>query len=157
MTNDEQFFYDNAGFSWNKEKETEYEGHVRCAISLAEAEKVAKEVGITFEWDVDGDINSSEWRDDVEPYATWNCVAQGPDGEVFTSLCGIDFGPEGSPSGFNSANDYGRVVEAELALEYEPPSELSKRIRAEFGNKLVVDMTEADVERYKQIRAEIVG
>ncbi len=156
MNNDEQFFYDNAGYSWDPMKDEDQEaGHVRCAISLAEAEKVAIKAGVTFEWDVDTDIDSSEWRDDVEPYATWNCTASYEgSGEVFAALGGVDFGPSGSPW----KTDYARVVEAELALEYElpiPPSELSKRIRAEFGNKLVVDMTEADVARYKQIRAEV--
>lgn len=108
----ERFFYDNAGFSHDPATETVEEGRTRCAKLLAAAEARASAEGYSFEWDVD-DLDSSEWSDDPEPWAQWVCVMRDPDGEIIETLCGIDFGRDGSPWG----NPYRRVVEAELASQ----------------------------------------
>jgi hypothetical protein len=107
-----EFFYANAGYSYDPAHETPEEGRTRCSIFLAFAEKEGRDRGFSFEWSVD-DVDSSEWNDEDEPYAQWLCVARDEVGEVIASLSGVDFGPGGEPWG----NDYRRVVEAELAQE----------------------------------------
>lgn len=107
------FFYENAGYSYNPKTETKEAGRERCAIELAEAETEAARYGYAFVWDVDQDIDSSEFRDDCEPYATYNCTAYDSDGGIAASVCGCDFGPEG----YKPGDSYARVVQAELAAE----------------------------------------
>ena len=114
------FFLANAGYSYDPKTETPLQGRQRCAKTLAHAEKRARERGCSFHWEIDGDITSAEWiapdqdggrrRD---PWDTWACVARDDTGAVFASLCGIDFGRDGTPWG----STYRRVVEAELACE----------------------------------------
>jgi len=108
-----QFYYDNAGYSYNPKTETKEQGRLRCAESLAEAARQATDAGITFAWDIDRDIDSSEWTDEQPAWQTFNCVALDRQGVILASLCGIDFGRDGDPH----YNEYSRVVEAELALE----------------------------------------
>lgn len=106
-----QFFFDQAGFSWDPKKETEHEGRLRCAQQLANAEAHAKRVGLSFEWSLD-DITSQEFSDEKPYYQLWVCVAWRGN-KVVGSCGGIDFGRGGQPSG----NPYKRVMEAELSLE----------------------------------------
>lgn len=100
-----RFFQQHAGYSVPP-------GRAMCALSLARAERAGKEAGLTFVWDHDGN-DSSEWSDDPEPWLTWECLCYDANEDVVASLCGIDFGRDGTPW-----NDpYKRVVEAELASE----------------------------------------
>jgi len=144
MNNDEQFFYDNAGFGWNPlEDESQEAGHVRCAIALAKAEKIASDAGVQFSWTIDEFIDSSDYDDDeIEAHSLWQVAAQDAEGNVFTSLGGVDF-TNGEPW----EDDYKRVVEAELALEYEPPIILEVTFNS--GYYVVKDGT-----REAQYRAE---
>lgn len=113
MSKAAQFFFEHAGSSYNPARETPEQGRERCARNLAAAEGIAREAGVSFAWSEDPDVDSSDWRDDCKPYATWECVAYDAAGNACGSLGGIDFGPDGSPYGDN----YRRVVEAELAAE----------------------------------------
>ena len=55
MTPAEQFFFDNAGYSYNPETETPEQGRTRCAQRLAEAEEEADRRGWWVEWVDDGE------------------------------------------------------------------------------------------------------
>lgn len=114
MNADVQFFFDHAGYSWNPATETEQAGRLRCAENLAAAEGIARAAGVSFDWTIDPDIDSSDFSDDPEPWALWQCVAYDAAGSECGCLCGVDFGRDGSPH----ADDYRRVVEAEIAAEY---------------------------------------
>jgi hypothetical protein len=92
--------------------ETVSQGKRRTALALRDAEAAAEAAGATFYWEVD-DLDSSEWSDEKPPYQQWVCIARTAEGEVFASLCGIDFGRDGDPW----SNPYRRIVEAELATE----------------------------------------
>ena len=105
------FFHKHAGYSYGSEGPEA--GRIRCARALADAERAGSDAGFSFEWEHDHDIDSSEWRDDVEPYATWACYCRDVNGILLSSLHGIDFGPDGEPWD----QPYRRVVEAELASE----------------------------------------
>jgi len=109
-----QFFYDNAGYSYDPKVETQWHGRIRCAKELAAAEELATEAGIDYVWDVDPDINSSEFSDETPAWELWECMALDTDRHLVAALAGIDFGRDGTP--WN--NDYKRIVEAELALEW---------------------------------------
>lgn len=108
-----QFFLSHAGYSYAPATETPLQGRRRCAKALAYAEQRASDAGATFEWLVDPYCTSAEWSDEEPPYAQWECIARDANGNVFASLCGIDFGRDGEPWG----DPYQRVVEAELACE----------------------------------------
>lgn len=107
------FFLTHAGYSYNPQTETPMQGRRRCARALAWAEMRARDVGASFEWSIDPDVDSSEWSDEEPPYAQWQCIARDASGVVFASLHGIDFGRGKEPWG----DPYRRVVEAELASE----------------------------------------
>lgn len=122
MDTAQQFFYDHAGFSYDPKSETKEQGRWNNAVSLALVEQIAHRQGYYAEWYVGPEIDSSEFRDDVEPYALWECAVyqktdpMDPDGSgevVMASLGGVDFGPGGEPWG----QPYKRVVEAELFYE----------------------------------------
>jgi hypothetical protein len=106
------FFYEHAGYSV-KQGETREQGRRRCARELERAERDGSDAGLSFEWKVDRDMDSSDWTDETPAWATWNCCCRDANGEIVASLCGIDFGRDGEPWG----NPYRRVVEAELASE----------------------------------------
>ncbi len=105
------FMLENAGYS-HAPNEPKIVGRRRCAKMLAKAEREALQAGIAFHWEIDRDCDSSDFSDE-DPWQLWSCVAYNSDGLCVASLCGIDFGRDGSPWG----NSYRRVVEAELALE----------------------------------------
>lgn len=107
------FFYEWAGTSYVPGVETMEQGKRRGASALADAERIAREAGCSFEWTIDPDADSSCWSDDPEPWDQWQLIVRGPDGEVLTSLGGVDFGRDGEPWG----DPYRRVCEAECALE----------------------------------------
>jgi hypothetical protein len=110
-----RFFLKHSGYSTPP-------GKAACALALARAEHVAREIAdAQYEWQDDFDrpiedlIDPSVFRSDDEFKAycdkyrddVTGCVLRDANGEVRASLCGI--------IGADSA--YRRVVEAELALE----------------------------------------
>lgn len=110
------FFYENAGFSYAPDRETEREGRHRCAQALADAEAWGLDNDVVFAWGED------EWENDTQ---LWYCQAY-REGRVVASVGGIDLGDETPYAygvGLNSAPCYRRrpaycrVVEAELAAE----------------------------------------
>jgi len=111
-TTAEQFFYEHAGYSYDLKTETPEQGRARCAASLAQAEKEARERGFSFEWSIDQTTDSSDFSDE-EPRALWECLCRDENGVAVGSLSGIDFGRDGQPWG----DPYRRVVEAEVASE----------------------------------------
>lgn len=112
-----QFFYENAGFSYDPKTESPEEGRRRCAVEMSYEEQRARNLGYSFSWEPD-DLDSSEFSDDQPAWKLWVCTMYGPSGAVCNSLSGVDFGRDGIPYG----NPYRRVVEAELAVE-----EMSRR------------------------------
>jgi hypothetical protein len=111
MNQAEQFFYDHAGYSWDRAHgQTEEDGHRQCARELAAAEQARKnaDAWVTWEPDPEGDANGQHpaW---VAMLHRWR-----PNGahvetaETVSSLGGIDSGP---------GSDYARVIEAQLSLE----------------------------------------
>jgi len=118
--NSYQFFLHHAGYSYDPATQSPMQGRIQNARALAKAERQARDAGYSFEWGID-DTLSSDWIEDDEdggrncnPWRTWYCCARGPEqGRAVASLCGIDFGRDGTPWG----DPYRRVFEAELALE----------------------------------------
>ncbi len=104
MTDNERFFYDNAGWSYDTQTETSEEGRERCAVKLAEAELWAKAEGVKVEWVIDNE----RWDADCDceaPEEIFGCILTL--GEESVSLWSI-----GDPD-----EDDKRVFEAELASE----------------------------------------
>lgn len=114
LTKQEQFFYDNAGYSHLPAKETAEEGHLRSAREYAEAETWAIDNGYYFDWIIDSNGCSGcgcESEDCVcstgIDHETYGCIMRSDDDKHLQSLWGI----------CNPDAAYRRVVEAELALE----------------------------------------
>jgi hypothetical protein len=108
------FFLKNGASSYNPTIETKRQGYARMARLLAKAERDARALGYTFEWtdDIDGcigcDCDSPECDCSTgEPHECLVCLMRDSNGKVVQSL-----GSVCKPS-----RSYGRVVEAELALE----------------------------------------
>lgn len=120
LTTDEQFFYDNAGWSHDPLTESPDElQRLRCAQALAAAEAWLKDNSafyeVTWEPDHDGDhsyLDQPEFAgQDIwtcEQATLWMIDADQP--WVAASLGCID----------NADDAYRRVVAAELALEVKP-------------------------------------
>lgn len=105
MTKLEQFFYDNAGYSYDPKTETKEQGKVRCAVDLARAAHYA----------IDQPDWHFEWGQDDQP-----CECGEPNCDHLVEYCQLCDGDNllESLSGISGATDeYRRVVEAELALE----------------------------------------
>lgn len=105
-----RFFQEHAGYIVG--------ARALCAFNLAKASERAASDGMAFRWEVDQEIDSSDFSDETPAWELWTCVAymddERGDACCVASLCGIDFGRDGNPW-----NDpYRRVVEAELALEH---------------------------------------
>lgn len=116
----EQFFYENASYSYDPLKETAEEGRTKGAVLLASAEQWARETGYGCRWEIDPASSSADWIDDNEdggnnqnPWQVWSCYMYDENGKPVQSLHSIDFGRDGQPWG----DPYRRVIEAELALE----------------------------------------
>lgn len=107
-----QFFMKHAGYSYDPKTETPMQGRIKCARSLAKAERAARDGGFSYQWHEDGVSDSTEFAKGKR-YALWICLMRDASGAVVGSLCGIDFGRDKEPWG----DPYRRVVEAELALE----------------------------------------
>ena len=119
LTTQEQFFYDNAGFSYDPKTETEDQGRHRCAIAMAKAENEARDKLYHFVWDDDSDgcigceCGSSECQCFVtkgkitETHQPQYCQMLNENDDIVQSLSGI----------CDTDAKYHRVVQAELALE----------------------------------------
>jgi hypothetical protein len=104
-----KFFVEHAGFSYDPKTQTPAQGKAQCARSLARAERMAANLGFTFEWEYDHDADNS-WMDEetrAENQEAFACIARDGSGNVVASLWGI----------FEPSREYKRVVEAELAQE----------------------------------------
>ena len=109
LSKQEQFFYENAGYWYDKETETPDQGRTRAAIQLAAAEQWFIESGYQFWTDHDADADWS-WMDDEDrnqDHEVVYAVLENESGIVVQSLGGI----------FDPTPEYLRVVRAELALE----------------------------------------
>lgn len=108
MTNDERFFYDNAGYSHDPKTQTEEQGHVETAQALARAELFAVENGWIFTWELDPHADPNDW-DGEGPMGeeAWGCILTVPGDSRTESLWSI----------WDPTREYQRVVQAELALE----------------------------------------
>jgi hypothetical protein len=109
----EQFFYEHAGYSVNRDEETHEKGHDRSARELATAEAWAEKRGYWFDVQPDDDIETTTTDEQIERIAAGETVyltvlMYNPD-EVCQSLGGTEVTSENDP--------YLRVVKAELALE----------------------------------------
>ena len=103
------FFLRNAGYSV-KPGETQRQGKARTARELAKAERDARALGYTFEWNDDWSVDHSKEFDCYEdggPDTCEYCIMRDENGKVVQSLHCID----------DATREYRRVVEAELALE----------------------------------------
>lgn len=115
MTPAEQFFYDNAGYSWDPNTETREEGRIRCAKELALAEAYAKRHDWSVVWEPDWEIgNHQEFYGgdlrDGEPATCEVATLYDEHGECLASLGCID----------DATDEYRRVVAAQLALGVLP-------------------------------------
>jgi hypothetical protein len=112
LTADEQFFYEHAGYGFDRATETSEQGHVRTARLLAAAEQALK-AGPYF---VDHTPDDEPW-DGVVPYdgplwvVTLYSVSGATESEVIGSLSSV---------ACEADDPYMRVVAAELAREYIP-------------------------------------
>jgi hypothetical protein len=111
LTPDQFFFYQNAGYSYDKTTETAEQGRQRCAKGLAEAETIGQRLDYVFEWEFDQDPDLS-WMSDEEreqEHEVLCCRIVDPERPKYSlaSLCGIT----------DPDYNYRRVVEAELAAE----------------------------------------
>lgn len=109
LTDDEQFFYDNAGWGYDPKRETAEHGRACGAVLLASAER---QMQLTEGAEV-------TWEDDPEPWdgdVPWDGPVYGAvlrkGSEVLGSLWGITL------AGELGSDPYCRVVAAELALEH---------------------------------------
>lgn len=108
-----KFFLAHAGYNYDPKTETPIQGARRCARMLAKSEKHARDNGISFSWEIDQEIDSSDFDDSSDHWSLWVCTAYDANGKVCGSLSGIDLGRDGSPYG----DPYKRVVEAQIACE----------------------------------------
>jgi hypothetical protein len=121
------FFYtQHGGGGYDPDKESEDEGMLRYAVSLAKAERWFEDSEGEWEWMTD-DHPDRSWLDPDDGRTIWMCAAhiRKPEGEWaepgepewnHESLSGIDLGLDGDPD----TDPYARVVQAELALELMP-------------------------------------
>jgi hypothetical protein len=114
LTDAEQFFYDNAEYSWNPATETQEQGRERCARELAAAEQRMKDgpYYVTEEPDPEGIDWDNGYDGDVWVVQLWKNVDEETYGDY----------PLGSLGGVACDEDspYLRVVAANLALETIP-------------------------------------
>lgn len=114
------FFLRNAGTSYDPKTQTPRQGKAECARKLAKAERDARALGYTFEWEEDyTDAQASLGDHEYWCDTAKNGYADTCQHEIFTCLmrnskgiCCQSLGAIIDPS-----REYRRVVEAELALE----------------------------------------
>ena len=100
------FFYKHGGYSYDPKKESQAQGRKRVALEMARAEAEASSRGWRVVWEGDPEPYETDLEGD-EPNEVLGAILRDEHGNVLASLWGI-----GDPS-----RSYGRVVEAELALE----------------------------------------
>ncbi len=104
------FFLKHAGYSYDPKTETKQAGRSRCARQLAKAERDARALGFTFQWD---DLPMNHFAEYGEAYANGepelceSCLCFNADNQLVASLGRID----------GATREHRRVVEAELAME----------------------------------------
>ncbi len=106
------FFLRHAWYSYNPETQTKQQGRAACARRLAAAERDARALGYTFEWEDDWTVGDhfrayGEAYANGEPATCETCLMRDSAGKVVQSLGCVD----------NATREYRRVIEAELALE----------------------------------------
>lgn len=112
------FFYKYAGYGYDPKRETKEQGRRRGAKLLAEAEAYALDHGWSYRWEDDPEGWDSLGDVPVEDVSEVLGVALlDENGKTLESLGGVSFGHN-----FPDNRRYGRVVEAELALEAMPRS-----------------------------------
>lgn len=104
------FFYKHGGWSWNPKKETKAQGRRRVACKMAVAERYASDHGWRVKWEHSPEPYEMGDAETEMPSEILDAVLFDDKGEVLGSLGSI-----GDPS-----REYGRIVEAELALEAMP-------------------------------------
>jgi hypothetical protein len=120
LTDDEQFFYDHAGYSYRQDEKPS-SGKTRGAILRAMAEREARRHNWVYSWEIDTDA-------DLTPTDTcfvsgavhWRVCLRDINGVLLGALGSIDLGFAHGNSGEpkQPENDpYHRVVQAELALD----------------------------------------
>ena len=105
------FFLRNAGSSYNPETQTKQQRRSETARLLAKAERDARALGYTFEWQDDWSVRDHVkefncYTKQPSPRILCTCLMLDSNGEVVQSLGCID----------DATREYRRVVEAELAL-----------------------------------------
>jgi hypothetical protein len=94
-----RFFLESAGYCSPP-------GRAACALALARAERDGELHGLEFWWEDDQEA----WDGDgPAPRYLLNCVCVDADGKPLAALCGIGLN--------DTADDYRRVVQAELAAD----------------------------------------
>lgn len=105
------FFLKYGACSYTPGKETKRQGYARQARELAKAERDARALGYTFEWQYDWSIGDHQKEfdcyEDGGPETCESCLMRDANGKVVQSLHCID----------DATREYRRVIEAELALE----------------------------------------
>ena len=114
LTENEFFFYQNAGYSYDPKIQTEDQGHIESAKRYAKTEQSILERGLTFEWydDPDGCIGCDCGSSDCDcaskrRHTCLVCVARDTEDQVVASLGSI----------CEPSREYRRVIQAELAME----------------------------------------
>lgn len=112
MTKQEQFFFDNAGFSYKPGEETPDQARQRCAREYAKAETWAVENGYWFSVDADPDADESWLDGEPQEYQDqWRGK-----GRAVVMFDAQDKRVQFLGGCYGDSN-YMRVVKAELALE----------------------------------------
>ena len=105
---DVDFFRKHAGYAV-RSGESKARAKTRAAQALARAEAEAEARGWTVNWEDDPE----EWQgNDERPFEVLVAVLRDENGQVLASLGGV-----GMTGNRKTDQDYGRVVEAELAAE----------------------------------------
>jgi hypothetical protein len=121
LTEDEQFFYDNAGYSYDLAREKKTSGRTRSAVQLAMAERIARQRNWRYEWDIDPDAEITQGDGYyVTGAEQWMVILFNCDDLILGSLGSIDLGYAHGNSGdpkWYADDPYHRVVQAELALQ----------------------------------------
>ena len=118
-----EFFYDNAGYSYDPATETVEDGRLRGARQLAMAERFAQVMGAEYVWEDDWSLGGN--------HADNYCADAYPDNGGEPETCEWVAMYAHIPAGFenmalvaslscidDATPEYRRVIEAELALEW---------------------------------------
>lgn len=126
MTKQEQFFYDNAGYTRNPKTQTEQQARAHSARLLARAETWARDEGYRYNWEIESESAESVYgtacpnADCNDPHCMsthydptadfYVCIIEDKDGNAVDSLGMIE-----APT-----REYRRVIEADLAIAIMP-------------------------------------